>query len=94
MKLKYDDYDAMSTEDLREMNKLIVRILKGRQKEKIEAIKDQIQVGSRVKVNHPRTSYQVFTIKEIRLKRATVEDDYGYSLNVPIALVELYKPKK
>jgi len=87
------DYMAMSTEDLRAMNKMIVSILRGRQNEKIEDIKDQIKVGSKVTVNHARTQGIIFTITEIRRKRATVKGQYGNSLNVPIALVSLYSAK-
>jgi hypothetical protein len=91
MKLKMSDYNAMSTEDLRAMNNMIVGILRGRQNEKIENIKDQIKVGSKVTVNHARTQGIIFTITEIRRKRATVKGQYGNSLNVPIALVTLAK---
>jgi hypothetical protein len=91
MKLKMSDYNAMSTEDLRAMNNMIVGILRGRQNEKIEDIKDQIKVGSKVTVNHARTQGIIFTITEIRRKRATVKGQYGNSLNVPIALVTLAK---
>jgi hypothetical protein len=91
MKLKMSDYTAMSTEDLRAMNNMIVGILRGRQNEKIENIKDQIKVGSKVTVNHARTQGVIFTITEIRRKRATVKGQYGNSLNVPIALVTLAK---
>ena len=91
MKLKMSDYTAMSTEDLRVMNNMIVTILRGRQNEKIEDIKDQIRVGSRVTINHSRTHGETFTITEIRRKRATVKGQYGNSLNVPIALVTLAK---
>jgi len=91
MKLKMSDYTAMSTEDLRAMNNMIVGILRGRQNEKIENIKDQINVGSKVTVNHARTQGIIFTITEIRRKRATVKGQYGNSLNVPIALVTLAK---
>jgi hypothetical protein len=91
MKLKMSDYNAMSTEDLRAMNNMIVGILRGRQNEKIEDIKDQIKVGSKVTVNHARTQGVIFTITEIRRKRATVKGQYGNSLNIPIALVTLAK---
>ena len=93
MKLKMSDYDAMSTEDLRAINKMVVKILRSRQNEKIEDIKDQIKVGSKVTVNHARTQGVIFTITEIRRKRATVKGQYGNSLNVPIALVSLYSAK-
>jgi hypothetical protein len=93
MKLKMSDYTAMSTEDLRAMNNMIVGILRGRQNEKIEDIKDQIKVGSKVTVNHARTQGIIFTITEIRRKRATVKGQYGNSLNVPIALVTLCEAK-
>ena len=93
MRLKMSDYDAMSTEDLRAINKMVVSILRSRQNEKIEDIKDQIRVGSKVIVNHPKTYGEIFTITEIRRKRATVKSQYGSSLNVPIALVKLYEAK-
>jgi SepF-like predicted cell division protein (DUF552 family) len=90
MQLKLSDYYEMSTEDLRAMNKMIVAVLRSRQNEKIEDIKDQIRVGSKVIVNHTRTQGEIFTITEIRRKRASVKSQYGNSLNVPIALVSLY----
>jgi sRNA-binding protein len=93
-KLTYSDYAAMSTEELRAMNQIIVGIIKDRQRDKIEDIKDQIRIGSKVKVNHGKTYNKVFTITEIRRKRATVRDNYGDSLNVPLSLVELYQEAK
>jgi len=93
MRLKMSDYDAMSTEDLRAINKMVVGILRGRQNEKIEDIKDQIRVGSKVTIDHPKTYGSILTITEIRRKRASVKDQYGYSLNVPISLVKLYEAK-
>jgi SepF-like predicted cell division protein (DUF552 family) len=93
MQLKLNDYYEMSTEDLRAMNKMIVAVLRSRQNEKIEDIKDQIRVGSKVIVNHPKTQGAVLTITEIRRKRATVRSLYGHLLNVPIALVSLYSAK-
>jgi len=93
MRLKMSDYDAMSTEDLRDINKMVVSILRSRQNDKIEDIKDQIRVGSKVTVDHPKTYGSILTITEIRRKRASVRDQYGYSLNVPISLVKLYEAK-
>ncbi len=93
MRLKMSDYDAMSTEDLRDINKMVVSILRSRQNEKIEDIKDQIRVGSKVTVDHPKTYGSILTITEIRRKRASVRDQYGYELNVPISLVKLYEAK-
>ena len=89
MKLKMSDYDAMSTEDLRAINDMVVKILRSRQNEKIEGIRDQINVGSKVTVNHARTQGETLTNTEIRRKRATVKGQYGRSLNVPISLVTL-----
>lgn len=91
MRLKMSDYEAMDTEDLRAINTMVVKILRSRQNEKIENIKDQINVGSKVTVNHVKTRGVVFTITEIRRKRATVRNQYGNSLNVPISLVILYE---
>ncbi len=92
-KMTYSNYDAMSTEDLRAMNHTIVTILRNRQNDKIEDIKDQIRVGSKVTIDHPKTYGSILTITEIRRKRASVRDQYGYSLNVPISLVKLYEAK-
>jgi len=91
MRLKMSDYEAMSTEDLRAINKMVVAVIRSRQNEKIEGIKYQLRVGSKVTVNHSRTHGEIFTITEIRRKRATVKGQYGNSLNVPIALVALAK---
>ena len=93
MRLKLSDYHEMSTEDLRAMNKMIVEVIRGRQRDKIEDIKDQIRVGSKVTVNHAKTYGEVFTITEIRRKRASVKSQYGSTFNVPIALVSLYSAK-
>ena len=93
MRLKLSDYHEMSTEDLRAMNKMIVEVLRSRQNEKIEDIKDQIRVGSKVIVNHTRTQGEIFTITEIKRKRALVKGQYNNTLNVPIALVSLYSAK-
>ena len=93
MRLKMSDYDAMSTEDLRAINNMVVKILRSRQNEVIEEIKDQLNVGSKVTVNHPKTVGEIFTITEIRRKRISVKGQYGSSFNVPINLVTLWKAK-
>jgi hypothetical protein len=93
MRLKLSDYHEMSTEDLRAMNKMIVEVLRSRQNEKIEDIKDQIRVGTKVTVDHPKTYGAILTITEIRRKRATVRSQYGNSLNVPLSLVKIYSAK-
>ena len=93
MRLKMSDYDAMSTEDLQAINKMVVKVLRSRQNEKIEDIKDQIRVGSKVTVNHPKTQGAILTIIEIRRKRATVRSQYGNSLNVPLSLIALWTAK-
>ena len=91
MKLTHADYSAMSTEELREINQMVYSILKRRKSVQIEEVKYQISVGSKVRVKHEKTSGELFTVTEIRRKRATVKDQYGSSLNVPIALIELAK---
>ena len=92
-KMSYADYNAMSTEELRAMNNIIYGILQSRAQDKIEDIKDQIRIGSKVKVNHHRTRYSIFTVTEIKRKKAIVRDQYGKSFNVPIDLIEVVEAK-
>lgn len=80
----------LSTEMLRKINGHIVNRIKEEQRQKANHVRQTLNVGMKVKVNHPQLQNREFTLTDIRRTKATVrpigEMFSGY--NVPLSLVE------
>ena len=80
----------LSTEMLRNINGAIVERLKEERRQKANHVRQTINVGMKVRVNHPQLKGREFILTEIRRTKATVKPEgerfSGY--NVPLNLVE------
>jgi hypothetical protein len=72
-----------------------LRILKNLIQEEIEYkaldVKDELRVGTKVKINHKKTIGQIFTVVDVKRKKAIVRSDNGGRYNVALSLVEVVK---
>jgi hypothetical protein len=86
--MNYSQLSKLSVEELRNINKLVVDLIK--QKRTIESLEKKIglQVGMKVKVNHPKLNGVELFINKINRTKATVSVKSGASYIVPISLIE------
>lgn len=86
--MNYSELSKLSVEELRNINRLVVDLIK--QKRTIESLEKKIglQVGMKVKVNHPKLRGVELFINKINRTKATVSVKSGASYIVPISLIE------
>ena len=86
--MNYSQLSKLSVEELRNINRLVVDLIK--QKRTIESLEKKIglQVGMKVKVNHPTLRGVELFINKINRTKATVSVKSGASYIVPISLIE------
>ena len=86
--MNYSQLSKLSVEELRNINTLVVDLIK--QKRTIESLEKKIglQVGMKVKVNHPKLRGVELFINKINRTKATVSVKSGASYIVPISLIE------
>ena len=71
-----------------------LRVLKTLVQEVIEHkaldVKDELRVGTKVKVNHKKTIGQIFTVVDIKRKKALIQNGINF-YNVALSLIEIVK---
>jgi len=58
---------------------------------KAEDVKYELSVGTKVKINHKKTIGQLFTVVDVKRKKAIVRSDNGGRYNVALSLIEVVK---
>lgn len=86
--MNYSQLSKLSVDELRNINTLVVDLIK--QKRTIESLEKKVglQVGMKVKVNHPKLRGVELFINKINRTKATVSVKSGASYIVPISLIE------
>jgi transcription antitermination factor NusG len=78
----------LTIEDLRELNERVVKTIKVKRKQLIAMI--ELNVGDKVKVNHPPFRNRLFIVKKVNRTTATLQIEGGVgSYNVPISMIEI-----
>lgn len=54
-------------------------------------VKYELSVGTKVKINHKKTIGQIFTVVDVKRKKAIVRSDNGGRYNVALSLIEVVK---
>ena len=54
-------------------------------------VKYELSVGTKVKINHKKTIGRIFTIVDVKRKKAVVTDANGARYNVSMPLIEIVK---
>lgn len=71
-----------------------LRVLKTLVQEEIEHkaldVKDELSIGTKVKINHKKTIGQIFTVVDIKRKKAIVQGTMG-RYNVAVSMLEIIK---
>ena len=86
--MNYSELSKLSVSELRNINQIVVELIK--QKRNIEALQKKVglQVGMSVRVNHPKLAGKELFVNKISRTKATLSVKSGACYNVPISLIE------
>ena len=79
--------NQMTLEQLRDLNHLIVGVMKAKRKNLIAQF--ELNIGDKVKVNHPKLQGKSLIVKKVKRTTATLQVEGGFSsYNVPITMIQ------
>lgn len=86
--MNYSELSKLSVEELRNINSLVVDLIK--QKRTIKSLENKVglRVGMSVKVNHPKLAGKELFVNKINRTKATLSVKSGACYVVPISLIE------
>jgi protein involved in polysaccharide export with SLBB domain len=80
--------NQMTLEQLRDLNHLIVGVIKAKRKNLIAQF--ELNIGDKVKVNHPKLQGKSLIVKKVKRTTATLQVEGAFSsYNVPISMIEI-----
>jgi protein involved in polysaccharide export with SLBB domain len=80
------ELNQMTLEQLRDLNHLIVDVIKAKRKNLIAQF--ELNIGDKVKVNHPKLQGKSLIVKKVKRTTATLQVEGGFSsYNVPITMI-------
>lgn len=87
--MTYSELSNLSVAELRNINQIVVDLIK--QKRTIEALQKKVglQVGMSVRVNHPKLVGKELFVNKISRTKATLSVKSGACYNVPISMIEM-----
>jgi transcription elongation factor len=78
--------NQLTLEQLRTLNEQVVKTIKVKRKQAISEF--EINIGDKVKVNHPKLQGKSLIVREIKRTTATLQLETGYfSYKVPITMI-------
>ena len=78
---------TLTDTELRNINELVIEKLKANRSIKNVSIKQSLQVGMTIMVDHNSHRDEVFTIKKINRTKILITDTKGRNMNAPISMV-------
>jgi len=86
--MNYSELSNLSVAELRNINQIVVELIK--QKRTIESLQKKVglQVGMTVRVNHPKLRGKELSVNKINRTKATLSVKSGGVFIVPISLIE------
>ena len=79
--------NQLTLEQLRILNEQVVKTIKLKRKQLIAQF--DLNVGQKVKVNHPKLQGRTLVVKEVKRTTATLQVEGGFSsYKVPITMIE------
>jgi protein involved in polysaccharide export with SLBB domain len=82
------ELNQLTLEQLSALNKLVVDTIKLKRKQLIAQF--ELNIGDKVKVNHPKLQGKSLIVKKIKRTTATLQVEGAFaSYNVPISMIEL-----
>jgi hypothetical protein len=80
--------NQLTLEQLSNLNKLVVNTIKAKRKQLIAEF--ELNIGDKVKVNHPKLLGKKLIVKKIKRTTATLQVEGAFaSYNVPISMIEI-----
>lgn len=80
--------NQLTLEQLRELNERVVKTIKAKRKQLIAQF--ELNIGDKVKVNHPKLQGKSLIVKKIKRTTATLQVEGAFaSYNVPISMIEI-----
>ena len=78
----------LTLEQLSALNKLVVDTIKLKRKQLI--VQFELNIGDKVKVNHPKLQGKSLIVKKVKRTTATLQVEGAFaSYNVPISMIEI-----
>jgi len=87
--MNYSELSKLSVAELRNVNQMVIELIK--QKRTIESLEKKLslQVGMTVKVNHPKLMGRELEVVKINRTKANLRVVGGFaSYNVPVSMIE------
>ena len=87
--MNYSELSKLSVEELRNINQIVVEIIK--QKRTVESLQNKagLKVGMKFKVNHPKFQGRELEVVKINRTKANLRVIGGFaSYNVPVSLIQ------
>jgi hypothetical protein len=86
--MNYSELSNLSVAELRNINQIVVELIK--QKRTIESLQKKVglKVGMSVTVNHPKLVGKELFVNKISRTKATLSVKSGACYNVPISLIQ------
>jgi hypothetical protein len=87
--MNYSELSKLSVEELRNINQIVVELIKA--KRTVESLQKKVglTVGMKVKVNHPKLQGRELEVVKINRTKANLRVVGGFaSYNVPVSLIE------
>lgn len=87
--MNYSQLSKLSVEELRNINQMVVQLIK--QKRTIESLEKKmgLQVGMKVTVNHPKLQGRELEVVKINRTKANLKVVGGFaSYNVPVSMIQ------
>jgi protein involved in polysaccharide export with SLBB domain len=82
------ELNQLTLEQLSALNKLVVDTIKLKRKQLIAQF--ELNIGDKVKVNHPKLQGKSLIVKKVKRTTATLQVEGAFSsYNVPISMIEI-----
>ena len=87
--MNYSELSKLSVEELRNINQMVVELIKS--KRNIESLEKKmgLQIGMKVRVNHPKLQGRELEVTKINRTKANLKVVGGFaSYNVPVSMIQ------
>jgi transcription antitermination factor NusG len=88
--MNYAELNRMSIEELRTLNAKVIEVIKMKKHEVALGVKEGLQVGMIVKVNHPKLMGKQLQVEKINRTKASLKVLNGFGgYAVPLSMIEV-----
>ncbi len=85
----YDKLNELSMEELQELNKMVVGMMKKTRNTEGSDIKSMLSIGDSVLINSPKAKDKTFEVVKLNPKKAVVKNSKGAEFTCPYSLITL-----